>query len=181
MITAPVFISLFTASFRATQPPVIAAQRVPPSAWITSQSIVIWRSPSATRSTPARNERPIKRWISTVRPPCFPAVASRRIRLVVERGSIPYSAVTHPRPEPFTNGGTRSSSVAVQRTCVSPTLIMQEPSACFVTFVSMVTSRIWSRLRPEGRITKSFCCSRWDTRPNPYNTSPIDLSERVVL
>ena len=31
----------------AIQPPVIAAVRVPPSAWMTSQSIRIWRSPSA--------------------------------------------------------------------------------------------------------------------------------------
>ncbi len=36
-----------TQSCSATQAPVIAAVRVPPSAWMTSQSIVIWRSPSA--------------------------------------------------------------------------------------------------------------------------------------
>ena len=35
------------------------AVRVPPSAWITSQSNVTARSPSASRSTTARNERPI--------------------------------------------------------------------------------------------------------------------------
>ena len=34
------------ASARATYPPVIAAVRVPPSAWMTSQSTVIVRSPS---------------------------------------------------------------------------------------------------------------------------------------
>ena len=34
-------------SASATQAPVIEAVRVPPSAWITSQSTVIWRSPSA--------------------------------------------------------------------------------------------------------------------------------------
>ena len=34
-------------SCSATQAPVIEAVRVPPSAWITSQSTVIWRSPSA--------------------------------------------------------------------------------------------------------------------------------------
>ncbi len=67
-------------SASATQAPVIDAVRVPPSAWITSQSTVIWRSPSATRSTAARSERPIRRWISTVRPPCLPAEASRRVR-----------------------------------------------------------------------------------------------------
>ena len=48
-------------SCSATQPPVIEAVRVPPSAWITSQSMVIWRSPSASRSTTARRLRPISR------------------------------------------------------------------------------------------------------------------------
>ena len=52
-------------SCSATQAPVIAAVRVPPSAWITSQSTVIWRSPSAVRSTIERRLRPISRWIST--------------------------------------------------------------------------------------------------------------------
>src|SRR6185503_16979274 len=61
------------ASCSATQAPVMEAVRVPPSAWITSQSMVIWRSPSATRSTTERNERPIRRWISTVRQPFFQA------------------------------------------------------------------------------------------------------------
>ena len=50
-----------------------AAQRVPPSACSTSQSTVICRSPSATRSIPARRLRPISRWISWVRPDCLPA------------------------------------------------------------------------------------------------------------
>jgi hypothetical protein len=36
---------------------------------------VIWRSPSASRSSVARKERPIRRWISTVRPFCLPAEA----------------------------------------------------------------------------------------------------------
>ena len=46
---------------------------------MTSQSITIWRSPSAARSVTARSERPIRRWISWVRPDCLPAAASRRI------------------------------------------------------------------------------------------------------
>ena len=75
----PHFSSVYAKS-EHTQPPVMAAQRVPPSAWMTSQSTVICRSPSALRSTPARSARPINRWISAVRPPCLPACASRRIR-----------------------------------------------------------------------------------------------------
>jgi hypothetical protein len=42
----PAAIALSTAMRSATQAPEIAAVRVPPSAWITSQSSVIWRSPS---------------------------------------------------------------------------------------------------------------------------------------
>ena len=57
------------ASHSATKLPVMAAVRVPPSAWITSQSSWIVRSPSAGRSTTARSARPISRWISCVRPP----------------------------------------------------------------------------------------------------------------
>jgi len=73
-------------SASATQAPVIDAVRVPPSACSTSQSTVIWRSPKASRSRVARNERPIRRWISTVRPFCLPAEASRRVRSSVARG-----------------------------------------------------------------------------------------------
>src|ERR1700694_2442757 len=86
-----------TQSWSATQAPVIDAVRGPPPAWITSQSMVIWRSPSASRSVTARRLRPISRWISTVRPPCLPAVASRRLRSIVARGSMPYSGVIPPR------------------------------------------------------------------------------------
>jgi len=74
------------------------AVRVPPSAWITSQSSQIVRSPISSVFTAARSERPIRRWISIVRPPCFPRAASRSVRSVVARGSIPYSAVTQPLP-----------------------------------------------------------------------------------
>jgi hypothetical protein len=76
----------------------MAAVRVPPSACNTSQSMVICRSPSATRSVTVRSERPIRRWISSVLPDCLPAEASRRVRSFVARGSMPYSAVTQPRP-----------------------------------------------------------------------------------
>src|SRR5271168_4959641 len=113
----------------ATKPPVMAAVRVPPSACSTSQSMVIWRSPSADRSQMARKERPIRRWISWVRPDCLPAAASRRIRSWVERGSMPYSAVTQPLPVPLRKGGAFSSRQAVTRTWVSPNLTRQEPSA----------------------------------------------------
>ena len=72
-------------SASATQAPVIEAVRVPPSAWMTSQSTVICRSPSAWRSTTERRLRPISRWISTVRPPCLPA--RRLAPRALERGA----------------------------------------------------------------------------------------------
>src|ERR1700722_13428331 len=139
-------------SASATQAPVIEAVRVPPSAWITSQSTVIWRSPSASRSTVARKERPIRRWISTVRPFCLPADASRRVRSRVARGSMPYSAVTQPRPCPWSHGVSRSSKVAVTSTWVSPNLTMQEPSAYLTTPRSSDTARSSSDARRLGRM-----------------------------
>ena len=51
-----------------------------------------------------------------VRPPTLPLDASRVERVVVARGSMPYSAVTQPLPVPRRNGGTRSSTLAVQIT-----------------------------------------------------------------
>ena len=139
-------------SANATHAPVIAAVRVPPSACSTSQSTVIWRSPSASRSSVARSERPIRRWISMVRPFCLPAEASRRVRSSVARGSMPYSAVTQPRPWPFSHGGSRSSRVAVTSTWVSPNLTMQEPSAYLTTPRSSDTARSSSGARRLGRM-----------------------------
>jgi len=46
---------------RATAAPVMAAVRVPPSAWITSQSRITVRSPRAFMSTTERRLRPIRR------------------------------------------------------------------------------------------------------------------------
>ena len=55
--------------------------------------------------------------------------ASRPLRVCVARGSMPYSAVTQPRPDPRRNGGTRSSTLAVHRTMVWPNSTSTEPSA----------------------------------------------------
>ena len=53
--------SFSSASASATNAPVIDAVRVPPSAWMTSQSIQIVRSPSACMFVTDRSERPISR------------------------------------------------------------------------------------------------------------------------
>src|SRR6266513_1966957 len=108
-------------SANATHAPVIEAVRVPPSACSTSQSTVIWRSPSASRSS-------------------------------VARGSMPYSAVTQPLPWPLSQGGSRSSSVAVTSTWVSPNLTIQEPSAYLTTPRSSDTARSSSGARRLGRM-----------------------------
>ena len=69
----------------------------------------------------------MSRWISWVRPPG--PLRSREVRSSVARGSMAYSAVTHPSPEPFLNPGTPGSTLAVQCTSVPPMRIRQEPSA----------------------------------------------------
>jgi len=74
-LSAPRFFINARASTSATIAPVIDAVRVPPSAWITSQSMNKVFSPSLLMSSAARSERPIRRWISRVRPPCLPRLA----------------------------------------------------------------------------------------------------------
>ena len=71
----------------------------------------------------------MRRWISCVRPPTLPRSASRGVRVSVARGSMPYSAVTHPRPLFFSQPGTPVSTVALHNTRVWPTSISSEPSA----------------------------------------------------
>ena len=141
----------FSASTSATQAPVMEAVRVPPSACSTSQSTVMECSPSAVRSTAARRERAISREISRVRPLCLPEAASRFIREWVERGSMPYSAVTQPWFFPFRKRGTLVSTLAVQSTRVLPNSTSTEPSACLVKLRVMVTGRSCAALRSLGR------------------------------
>ena len=119
----------------------IAAVRVPPSAWMTSQSSEIEFSPSAERSIAARSDRPISREISCVRPPILPRTDSRSFRVRVARGSIEYSAVTQPRPLPLRQRGTPCCTDAEQSTVVSPKLISAEPSAYFCQWRVMLTGR----------------------------------------
>src|SRR5687767_10591881 len=141
-----------SASTSATNAPVIDAVRVPPSAWITSQSTQIVRSPSASRRVTDRRDRPISRWISCVRPPTFPAVDSRCVRVEVARGSMPYSAVTQPLPLLRRNGGTLSSMLALQMTRVFPTSISTDPSAWIVKSGVMVVRRSSSGERSFRRL-----------------------------
>lgn len=82
----------------------MAAVRVPPSAWSTSQSRVMVFSPNRVRSQQARRERPMSREISTPRPSFF--TPSLALRVGVAPGSMAYSAVSQPWPRPFRKAGT---------------------------------------------------------------------------
>jgi hypothetical protein len=137
---------------RATNPPVIDAVRVPPSAWMTSQSIHTVRSPSSLSFVTDLRDRPMSRWISWVRPPTFPADASRCVRVEVARGSIPYSAVTQPLPLLRRNGGTRSSTLAVHITRVRPASMSTDPSACIVKDGVIRVGRSCPGARPSSRV-----------------------------
>ena len=76
-----------------------------------------------------------------MRPVCLPFAASRLTRVCVERGNKEYSAVTQPWPEPFSQRGTESSTVAVQITFVLPHSMSTEPSAYSVKFRVILIGR----------------------------------------
>ena len=76
-----------------------------------------------------------------VRPPCLPRTASRSTRSADEPGSIEYSAVTQPRPRPFIQRGTSSSTLAVHRTRVPPKATSTEPPAIVVKSRSKLMGR----------------------------------------
>jgi hypothetical protein len=89
----------------------------------------------------------MRRWISTVRPSRRPRVTSRCLRSPVEAGSIPYSAVTQPRPLPASHFGTPAWCDAVQITRVSPMLMSAEPVAVRTKPGSIVVGRSSSAAR----------------------------------
>src|SRR6266481_8360201 len=147
------FASFRQATATAKLEPVIAAARVPPSACKTSQSTQILRGPSFSRSTTARNDRPIKRWISTLRLSIRPFTISRGFRVCVEYGSIEYSAVSQPPVTAcsFIQRGTFSSIITAQITRVLPIETKTEPLAYGATFNSKLIGRISSGARPSFR------------------------------
>src|SRR5678815_4022786 len=79
--SAPDFSSVPTASVTAMKAPVIAAVRVPPSAWMTSQSTQIVRSASFGISTTARSD------------PSLPAALQERRHLLLDRGRAEHLGV----------------------------------------------------------------------------------------
>ena len=87
-------------------------------------------SPKAFRSMQARSARPISREISWVRPPIRPRTDSRSERSWVDDGSIEYSAVSQPRPEPLRQRGTPSTADAAHNTLVPPNSTSTDPAGC---------------------------------------------------
>ena len=73
---------------------------------------------------------------------------SRCLRSPVEAGSIPYSAVTQPRPDPASQRGTLPWTEAVQMTRVSPAEISAEPVAVRTNPGSIDSGRSASGARP---------------------------------
>ena len=72
---------------------------------------------------------------------------SRLLRSRLARGSMEYSAVTQPVPS-GTWGGTRSSTLAQQRTMVLPHWMRQLPSANFTKSGVILIGRSSSNARP---------------------------------
>ena len=119
-------------------------------------------SPSAFMSVTERSARPIRRWISWVRPDCLPSAASRRPRVWVARGSMPYSPVTQPSPLPFFQRGTSPAQLAVHSTWVCPNFARHEPSAYRLAPGSREIERSWVGLRPEGLMKSGLSSgTRW--------------------
>jgi hypothetical protein len=79
----------------------------------------------------ALNARPTSREISCVRPPTLPRTDSRSLRVFVAEGSIAYSAVSQPSPEPLRHRGTPSATLAAHSTFVSPKATSTDPAGYF--------------------------------------------------
>ena len=150
---APCFFMWRRASTRATKAPVMEAVRVPPSAWM-HVAVDPERALAQRLQVHHRAQRAADQPLDLVRAAGGPAL--RRPRAGCgwwsRAGSIPYSEVIQPSPWPLRKGGTRSSTLTVQITRVSPTSMSAEPSACLLYRGVMVTGRSWSGARPSLRM-----------------------------
>src|SRR5947209_9537638 len=80
-----------------------------------------------------------------------PLTDSRSLRVLVERGSIAYSAVTQPSPLPLRQRGTPSVNEAAQSTRVRPNSTSTLPSAWSSQPRVILTRRSSSAARPSWR------------------------------
>src|SRR6476469_4479227 len=83
---------------------------------------------------------------------------SRGFLVLVQYGSIEYSAVSQPPGTfcSFIQRGTESSIMTPQITRVFPIATRTEPLACGATLRSKWIGRIWSGARPSGRDKAEF-------------------------
>ncbi len=114
----PLATSAASAWCSVTHPPQMLAERVPPSAWSTSQSTSHLPAPQSRHVDhgPQRAADEPLDLLGAAQPAC-PAFTSRRIRSADEAGSIQYSAVTQPLPRARASTGARPRP---PRPCTSP-------------------------------------------------------------
>ena len=92
-----------------------------------------------------------------------PLTDSRSERVLVAAGSIAYSAVTQPRPEPLRQRGTPSEAEAAQSTLVRPNSTSTEPAAWSSQWRVIVIGRSSSSARPSSRaVMRATLASRAD-------------------
>ena len=102
----------------------------------------------------ARRDLPTNREISWVRPLTLPFMDSRGMRSWVAAGSMEYSAVSQPSPEPYLKRGMRSSTLAVHMTRVLPNSTSTLPAGLLVNPRVMRMGRISSWARPSARLNE---------------------------
>src|SRR6478735_8097870 len=100
----------------------------------------------------ARSDRPTSREISWVRPPILPRTDSRSERVLVDAGSMAYSAVTQPRPEPLRQRGTPSAADAAHSTRVPPNSTRTDPAGWSSQLRVSLMGRSSSSVRPSARV-----------------------------
>ena len=92
-------------------------------------------------------------------------MTSRCLRSPVDAGSIPYSAVTQPRPWPAIQRGTDSWTDAVQITRVPPQEISAEPVAVRTKPGSIVVGRSSSARAAAAALARVIAAPAASSRP----------------
>ncbi len=80
-----------------------------------------------------------------------PLTDSRSLRVLVAEGSIAYSAVTQPRPEPLRHRGTPVEAEAAHSTRVRPNSTSTDPAGWSCQCRVKVIGRSSSSARPSAR------------------------------
>ena len=113
-----------------------------------------------------------------MRPSGRPLLTSRCLRSPVEAGSIPYSAVSQPRPLPAIQRGTDSWIEAVQITRVSPQEISAEPVAGRTKPASIVDRPQVAGAAAAAALARAHAAARW--RRSTCSTGPSGICRKRV-